>query len=75
VLFRSCILGFIGVTFTTWKPGVGGVIGGILTLGTAAMLLLVMRKGRAHAYVLIAALLPWVGYLVAQVVTGGKLGG
>lgn len=73
--FQACILGFIGVTFTTWKPGVGGVIGGILTLGTAAMLLLVMRKGRAHAYVLIAALLPWVGYLVAQVVTGGKLGG
>jgi cation:H+ antiporter len=71
--FQSCVLAFIGVTFTAWKPGGGGVIGGGLTLATAAALLAVLRNGRAPAYVLVAAILPWAGYVVAQVVTSGRL--
>jgi cation:H+ antiporter len=73
--FQACILGFIGVTFTTWKPGTGGIIGGLITLATAAALLVAMRRGRAPAYVLIGAVVPWAGYVVAQIVAGGRLGG
>ena len=73
--FQSCVLGFIGVTFTTWRPGAGGVIGGVITLVTAAALLLLLRHGRAPAYALIGAAMPWAGYVIAQVATGGHLGG
>jgi cation:H+ antiporter len=72
--FQACILGFVGVTFTSWEPGAGGIIGGVLTAFTALVLLLALRRGRAPAYVLVAAVIPWLGYLVAQVATGGRLG-
>ncbi len=36
--FQSCVLGFIGLTFTPWRPDFNGVLGGLLTLGTAAYL-------------------------------------
>ncbi len=73
--WQACVLGFIGLTFTSWRPGNGGVISGVLTLLTAVALLVAVRRGRAPAFVLIAALLPWLGYVVAQLVTGGRLGG
>jgi len=72
--FQSCVLAFIGVVFTTWRPGVGGLISGVLTLVTASVLLVVLWRGRAHGALLLCAGLPWAGYVVAQVVTGGHLG-
>lgn len=73
--FQATILGFIGVTFTTWSPSAGGVIGALLTLVAAAALLAVLWNGRARGVVLVLAAIPWVAFVVAQVVTGGHLGG
>jgi len=73
--FQSCVLAFIGVVFTTWRPGPGGLISGVVTLATAAFLLAVLWRGRAHGALLLCAGLPWAGYVIAQVVTAGHLGG
>ena len=73
--FQSCVLGFIGVTFTPWRPGLGGVLSGVLTLGVAVALLLLLRRGSARGGWLMLAALPWIGYVVAEVVAGGRLGG
>ena len=73
--FQSCVLAFIGVVFTTWRPGPGGLISGVVTLATAVFLLAVLWRGRAHGALLLCAGLPWAGYVIAQVVTAGHLGG
>ncbi len=72
--FQACVLGFIGVVFTSWRPGAAGIIGGLLTLGVAAGLLAVLWRGRAHGAILVCAGLPWAAYVVAQLATGGHLG-
>ncbi|MBV9525778.1 MAG: sodium:calcium antiporter [Candidatus Dormibacteraeota bacterium] len=71
--FQSCILAFIGLVFTSWKPGGSGVVSGVLTLLTAGFLLAVLARGRAHGGVLLLAGLPWAGFVVAQLVSGGHL--
>ena len=73
--FQACVLGFLGVTFTSWNPGGAGVISGLLTVASAAFLLIAMRRGPVRATVLMLAALPWCGYAVGQFVTGGRLGG
>ena len=73
--FQACVLGFVGVTFTPWRPGFGGVLSGLLTLGVGIGLLLLLRNGRARGRWLLLAAVPWVGYVLAQLLTGGRLGG
>jgi cation:H+ antiporter len=73
--FQSCILAFIGLVFTTWHIGGAGLIGGLITLGTAIFLLALLFRGRAHGGWLALALVPWAAYVVAQVIAGGTLGG
>ena len=73
--FQATVLGFIGITFTGWSPGTGGLISGGLTLASGLALLVILRRGRVHGRVLLLALLPWLGYVVAELVTGGHLGG
>jgi cation:H+ antiporter len=73
--FQSCVLGFIGLSFTPWRPDFNGVLSGLLTLGTAVYLLLLLRNGSAHGRWLLVAGLPWVGYVIAELVAGGRLGG
>ncbi len=53
--FQSCVLGFIGLTFTPWRPDFNGVLSGLLTLGTAAYLFVLLRRGSAHGRWLILA--------------------
>jgi len=72
--FQSCVLAFIGVVFTTWQPGPTGLISAGLTIATAAALLALLWRGRARGSRLALAALPWVGYVIAQVATGGRLG-
>jgi cation:H+ antiporter len=72
--FQACVLAFIGLSFTSWRPGSAGIISGVLTLATAAVLLVMLWRGRAHGALLLLALLPWIGYVVAQLITGGRLG-
>ena len=73
--FQSCVLGFIGLTFTPWRPDINGVVGGLLTMGTAVYLFLLLRRGSAHGRWLLLAGVPWLGYVVAELVAGGRLGG
>ena len=72
--FQACILGFIGLSFTPWRPDFNGVLSGLLTLGTAVYLFLIMRRGSAHGRLLLLAGIPWVGYVVAELLAGGRLG-
>jgi cation:H+ antiporter len=72
--FQSCVLVFIGVIFTSWRPTTGAIIGAILTLLTAAFLLVLLRNGRGSGLWLMCAGVPWVGYVVAQAASGGRLG-
>ena len=73
--FQSCVLGFIGLTFTPWRPDFNGVLGGLLTLGTAVYLFTLLRRGSAHGRWLLLAGVPWLGYVVAELLAGGRLGG
>jgi cation:H+ antiporter len=73
--FQSCVLGFIGLTFTPWRPGFSGILGGLLTLGVAVSLLLLLRNGSARGRWLLLAGVPWVAYVAAEVIAGGHLGG
>ncbi len=73
--FQACVLGFIGLSFTPWRPDFNGVLSGLLTLGTAVYLFTLLRRGSAHGRWLLLAGLPWVGYVVAELLAGGRLGG
>ncbi|MDQ6847197.1 MAG: sodium:calcium antiporter [Candidatus Dormibacteraeota bacterium] len=73
--FQACVLGFIGLSFTPWTPDFNGVLSGLLTLGTAVYLFALLRRGTAHGRWLILAGIPWVAYVVAELVAGGRLGG
>ena len=72
--FQACILGFIGLVFTPWRPGGSGVLSGLLTLGTAAYLLVLLRNGRGHGRWMLLAAAPWVAYVVVVLVAGTRLG-
>ena len=72
--FQACILGFVGVTFTPWRPGVGGMLGAGLTLLTGVYLLWLLRRGRAHGRWLLLAAVPWMSYVALMAIAGGHLG-
>jgi cation:H+ antiporter len=71
--FQSCVLAAIGVTFTTWSPGSAGLISAGLTIATAAFLLLLLWRGQARGALLMLTLVPWLTYVAAVLVTGGRL--
>ncbi len=71
--FQACILGFIGLTFTPWQPGLGGVLSAGITLVVGGVLFYVLRNGHARGTTLALAGIPWVAYVVAAVVSGGQL--
>jgi cation:H+ antiporter len=73
--FQACVLGFIGLTFTPWRPDLNGVLSGLFTLGIAVYLLVLLRHGSAHGRWLLLAGVPWVGYVIAEIAAGGRLGG
>ena len=73
--FQACVLGFIGLTFTPWRPNFSGVLSGLLTLGVAAVLFALLRNGVARGRWLALAAVPWIGYVAAEIATGGHLGG
>lgn len=73
--FQACVLGFIGLSFTPWRPGFGGILSGLLTLAVGVALLLLLRHGSARGRWLMLAGVPWAGYVVAEVIAGGRLGG
>jgi cation:H+ antiporter len=72
--FQATVLAFIGVTFTSWRPSFGGLLGALLTLACGVALLFALWDGRARGTRLMLAGVPWVGYVIAEAVTGGRLG-
>lgn len=71
--FQSCVLASIGLVFTTWEPGAGGLISAGLTVATAIVLLAMLWRGQARGGILALAVLPWLIYVAAQLVVGGRL--
>lgn len=69
--FQACILGAIGLAFTSWNPGGPGVASAALTLlsGTG-LLLLLGRRGTAPGYLLVLAGLPWLAFVVIELLSG-----
>ena len=72
--FQACILGFLGITFTTWDLGAAGLISAGCAFATGLYLLGLLRDGRAHGGWLLVAALPWLGFVVAELALGGRLG-
>ena len=68
--FQACVLGFLGLCFTSWRPGSDGIISALITLVIGVYLLVLMRDGRARGWLLLLAALPWAGYVVFQLVHG-----
>lgn len=71
--FQATVLGFIGLVFTSWNATFGAILGALLALATGAVLLAVLWRGRARGTVLMLAAVPWLGYVIAQAVSGGHL--
>jgi cation:H+ antiporter len=72
--FQACILGFIGISFTTWQLGSAGLLSAACAFATGLYLLGLLRRGRAHGGWLVVAALPWLGYLVAELALSGRPG-
>ena len=67
------MLASIGLIFTTWNPGAAGLISATLTVATAAFLLAILWRGQARGGLMALAIVPWLVYVVAQLVTDGRL--
>jgi cation:H+ antiporter len=72
--FQACVLGFLGVTFTTWNLGTAGLLTAACAFATGVYLLALLHDGRAHGRLVLLAALPWLAYVVAEFATGGHLG-
>jgi cation:H+ antiporter len=72
--FQACILGFIGVTFTTWSLGTSGLLSAAAAFITGVYLLMVLRHGHCRGGWLAAAAIPWIAYVMLELTTGARLG-
>jgi cation:H+ antiporter len=72
--FQACVLGFVGISFTTWDLGTAGLLSAACAFATGIYLLGLLRGGRAHGGWLLLAALPWLGYVVAELAFSGRLG-
>jgi cation:H+ antiporter len=72
--FQACILGFVGISFTTWELGTAGLLSAACAFATGLYLLGLLRGGRAHGGWLVVAALPWLGFVVAELALSGRLG-
>lgn len=62
--FQACVLGFIGVVFTSWAPSQLALTSGMVTVAVAVGLLVRLRHGYSGAGWLLAAGAPWVAYVI-----------
>jgi cation:H+ antiporter len=72
--FQACILGFVGLSFTSWNLGADGLISAGCAFAAGLYLLALLRGGTAHGGWLVGTALPWVGYAVAEILAQGHLG-
>ncbi len=75
VTFQACMLGALGLAFTTWSPGRLGVINLGLTLVTGLYTLLLVHDGRTRGTRLALNGIPWVAYVLVVLIAGTQLQG
>lgn len=73
VTFQACLLGALGLAFTTWEPGRLGIINLGLTLATGLYTLALVHDGHTRGSRLVLNAVPWVAYVVLIVVAGTRL--
>ena len=73
VTFQACLLGALGLAFTTWEPGRLGVINLGLTLATGLYTLALVHDGHTRGSRLLLNAAPWVVYVVLVLVAGTRL--
>jgi cation:H+ antiporter len=75
VTFQACLLGALGLAFTTWQPGRLGIVNLGLTLVGGVYTLILLHDGRCRGWRLALSAVPWVGYLVVVLAAGQRLQG
>jgi cation:H+ antiporter len=75
VTFQACLLGALGLAFTTWSPGRLGVVNLFLTLAVGAYTLFMLRTGRRRGWHLLFNAVLWVAYVVVVLSVGTRLQG
>jgi cation:H+ antiporter len=75
VTFQACLLGALGLAFTTWTPGRLGVINLALTLGAGLYTLALLHDGRCRGTRLALSAVPWVAYVAVVLTIGPRLQG
>ena len=73
MVFQACLPGALGLAFTTWSPGRGGLVSAALTWTAATGALLLMRRGWCRGRSLVACAIPWAGYAAVVLTVGGRL--
>lgn len=73
--FQACVLGWLGLTFTTWTPGADGLLSAACAWVTGAYLLALLRRGTARGVWLVLAVVPWLAYVAVEIAAGGHLTG
>lgn len=73
--FQACILGALGLAFTTWQPGRLGVINLGLTLAAGLATLALLHDGHCRGRRLALSAVPWVAYVLVVLVGGTRLQG
>jgi len=75
VTFQACLLGALGLAFTTWSPGRLGIINLGLTLVTGVYTLALLHDGRCRGWRLALNAVPWVAYVAVVLTVGTRLQG
>jgi len=75
VTFQACMLGALGLAFTSWQPGRLGVINLGLTMVTGLYTLALCHDGRTRGARLSLNALPWIAYVAVVVLVGSRLQG
>jgi cation:H+ antiporter len=73
--FQACLLGAMGLAFTTWRPGRLGIVSMVLSLGGGLYTLALLRDGRCRGSRLALSALPWVAYVLVVLIAGTRLQG
>ena len=73
ITFQACLLGALGLAFTTWKPGTLGLINLGVTLLAGLYTLALLHDGRCRGRRLALNALPWVAYVVVVLTVGTRL--
>jgi cation:H+ antiporter len=73
VTFQACLLGALGLAFTTWQPGKLGLINLGMTLVTGLYTLVLLHDGRCRGWRLALSAIPWLAYLVLVLTLGARL--